>query len=842
MFTPRWGRALAVGCAILIPLLISTPSAAQSLLSSTSFNNGVSNALGIAVSTAGPLYLTGSVDGGTSQVWTARYTPGLVFQSSHVLTTPDIAQGWAVASGNGKVYVVGHVNTGGGGASDALVMRLSPSLALEATAAFRGTGGAAVSNVAYWTLVDPAGPVYVVGYLGQTLTSSDAWIAKLDPDLALLSSATFNSAGAATDSFYGIARASDGDLYAVGTLSAGGEKIWVARFDSSLVLKASATISGSAGCGYAAQGLAVALDAGGAVYVAGELCDSNARLAATLAKFSHELAPLASVRQHGASGDAQATSVSVDADGHVFAGGSQLDGGGVRDQWLAEYTPDLALRSSRTVDGGTDPRVSALAAFPAPSSGTYAAGTNGNTLAGNAWLGRLEAAPEGPLMFAGPFASVSTGGLSVSWTSAFPPATLYYAQLSTNASFAAPLTSSNTLGLSATFSGLSANSTYYAQVATAPAGPFTSLGSTVTWMQAPTSVYFDEVTTFSVVASAYSPTPAFSNLNVGLSGTNVARDGVYAGWHGEAWTTKASMGTARYFLAGAALDGRIYALGGYTTTPSTVNEVYDPAANAWTTKTAMPTGRNSLAAATLGGLVCAIGGSIPAGDTGVNQCYDPGTNAWTSKASLSPARNGTAFAVLDGLFYSVGGSSSGYMTSTDRYSIADNVWASATALPAARASAMAAVSNGRLFVFGGYATGGALSVNTYSFDAGSGLWSSRTPLSMARDSAAASPLGGKIYVTGGNNTGSLSLNEEYDPAGDTWTVRVPMPGARTGMGSAVVGGRIYLFGGSNGVRLATTEEYDPGVARQFAGLQPNTLYTFKAKARNLAGIETGETA
>ena len=50
------------------------------------------------------------------------------------------------------------------------------------------------------------------------------------------------------------------------------------------------------------------------------------------------------------------------------------------------------------------------------------------------------------------------------------------------------------------------------------------------------------------------------------------------------------------------------------------------------------------------------------------------------------------------------------------------------------------------------------------------------------------------------------------------------------MGVAAVDGKIYVIGGDGGTSQEN-ESYDPGVSTRIAGLLPNTLYSFKAKAR-----------
>jgi hypothetical protein len=80
------------------------------------------------------------------------------------------------------------------------------------------------------------------------------------------------------------------------------------------------------------------------------------------------------------------------------------------------------------------------------------------------------------------YSGIAQTGLIANWTTVFPPGTLYYTQLSTGAfpNAYAGNQSSNTYNLFAGFAGLNAGTLYYAQVATAAAGSFTSLGSVAT--------------------------------------------------------------------------------------------------------------------------------------------------------------------------------------------------------------------------------------------------------------------------------------------------------------------------------------------------------------------------
>ena len=74
------------------------------------------------------------------------------------------------------------------------------------------------------------------------------------------------------------------------------------------------------------------------------------------------------------------------------------------------------------------------------------------------------------------------------------------------------------------------------------------------------------------------------------------------------WVRKASMPTARTSLSVAAVNGKIYAIGGNDGSYLAVNEEYDPAANTWSARADMPTARHGLAAAAVNGKIYAIGG------------------------------------------------------------------------------------------------------------------------------------------------------------------------------------------------------------------------------------------
>ncbi len=72
---------------------------------------------------------------------------------------------------------------------------------------------------------------------------------------------------------------------------------------------------------------------------------------------------------------------------------------------------------------------------------------------------------------------------------------------------------------------------------------------------------------------------------LGLAGIVVAA--------GDTWTYKAIMPTARGFVSGCVLDGKLYVIGGFPSHYSVTAavEMYDPATDAWTRRADMPAAR-----------------------------------------------------------------------------------------------------------------------------------------------------------------------------------------------------------------------------------------------------------
>ena len=174
------------------------------------------------------------------------------------------------------------------------------------------------------------------------------------------------------------------------------------------------------------------------------------------------------------------------------------------------------------------------------------------------------------------------------------------------------------------------------------------------------------------------------------------------------WTVLAPMPTARQGLAIAAVNDKIYAIGGLDSSDgsflSTVEE-YNPATNAWRTVAPMPTGRYSLAAAVVNDRIYAIGGYGVGFQLTTVEEYNPFTDTWRSVAPMPTARNYLAAVVVNDRIYAIGGADAGVsgLTSIEEYNPATDTWRVLTPMPTARYALAAAVVNDRIYVIGGWA-------------------------------------------------------------------------------------------------------------------------------------------
>ncbi|MFQ6093013.1 MAG: kelch repeat-containing protein [bacterium] len=264
------------------------------------------------------------------------------------------------------------------------------------------------------------------------------------------------------------------------------------------------------------------------------------------------------------------------------------------------------------------------------------------------------------------------------------------------------------------------------------------------------------------------------------------------------------MPTPRYGLCSAVVDGKIYAIGGgqrrmMMITPLDVVERYDPRTDTWDTDVApMNSSRYNAAAAAVNGKIYVIGGRGEHGEIldSVEE-YDPQTDAWAERSPMPTLREGLALAVLHGNIYALGGSGQMGMplATVERYDPATDRWdTDVPSMVTPRISLAAAVLDSAIYAIGGFFYGPVVSVERYQPGIG---WSEVEDMIAPRGYCGAAAVKDSIFAIGGSNqNGQLNSVEAYSPFGDGgWDTIEPMNFAREGLTSSTVDDKIYAIGG-----------------------------------------------
>ncbi len=119
------------------------------------------------------------------------------------------------------------------------------------------------------------------------------------------------------------------------------------------------------------------------------------------------------------------------------------------------------------------------------------------------------------------------------------------------------------------------------------------------------------------------------------------------------WFKKADMPTARALFDAAALDGKIYAVGGMGNNFGLLYETmeeYDPFSDEWTKKSDMPRTRVGHSLAVVYGKIFVIGGHSQQDTLPVIDVYDPQNDKWLEEIEVPNPRSCFASVVTDDKF------------------------------------------------------------------------------------------------------------------------------------------------------------------------------------------------
>jgi len=313
---------------------------------------------------------------------------------------------------------------------------------------------------------------------------------------------------------------------------------------------------------------------------------------------------------------------------------------------------------------------------------------------------------------------------------------------------------------------------------------------------------------------------------------------------GGSWTQKQSMNQARGGLGVAAVNGKIYAIGGhiengsYSLNPTNgfvgTNEEYDPQTDTWTIKTSMPTPRSNFAIAACQNKIYCISNAVVGFKldeiyhlfkvpiwSGVNEVYDPATDTWETKAPMPQAALNTKANVVNDKIYIFDG------TANWVYDPDSDSWSTKASAPTEVGGYPSAVIGDKIYVVSNYSP-------VQIYDASTDCWSqgARSPR-LDPNGVAAATTGAfapkRIYlftvaqygwvpygptdITGSSRRTTFV----YDPETDSWSAGAVMPDYRVDFGVAAIDDKLYAVGGyvfddlhSNSVVInAKNEQYTP---------------------------------
>ncbi len=287
------------------------------------------------------------------------------------------------------------------------------------------------------------------------------------------------------------------------------------------------------------------------------------------------------------------------------------------------------------------------------------------------------------------------------------------------------------------------------------------------------------------------------------------------------WSDKAPMPTGRYDFATIVLDGKIYAIGGMdtidssstipATPPVSIVEVYDTTTNSWSTVAPMPTARAALVAEAVNGKIYAIGGYGVAGNLSTVEEYDPVSNTWVTKQSMPTARANLASAVVNGRIYAIGGEDVTIdpVATVEEYDPVLNTWTAKTDMPTSRFGLTAQAVGGKIYAIGGEQWDlNAVPPNAYSlaldtveeYDPISNSWTGKTPNPSKAGWWASAVVNDAIYTFAGFDTSeqvSMLPVEVYYPSIDGWGQETSITVKRLVAGGAAVNGKLFIMGGIN---------------------------------------------
>jgi N-acetylneuraminic acid mutarotase len=294
------------------------------------------------------------------------------------------------------------------------------------------------------------------------------------------------------------------------------------------------------------------------------------------------------------------------------------------------------------------------------------------------------------------------------------------------------------------------------------------------------------------------------------------------------WSAASPMPTGTGDSGVAALDGKIYVVGGSSFYPhvlpgstdmgsgtwgSSVNYAYDPATDKWRQLAPLPIGLSHVGVVGFDHKLYAFGGFtslVHANAQNAALVYDPAANSWQWLPPLGSRRGAVSAAEVGGKIHVFGGRlhDPTPLNVHEAYDPAMNQWTNKAPMPLALDHMGIAVIAGKIHIVGGRTAGQTDNVGEHDvYEAATDQWTKAAPMPTARSGGAAVYYQGLLIYAGGEckkrdpNAGfgggeDFDEAEGYEPKTDTWRTLAKLPSARQAFGAATVGSAAYFPGGT----------------------------------------------
>ncbi len=272
------------------------------------------------------------------------------------------------------------------------------------------------------------------------------------------------------------------------------------------------------------------------------------------------------------------------------------------------------------------------------------------------------------------------------------------------------------------------------------------------------------------------------------------------------WEELVPLSVRRTRFAAAALNRRLYVVGGVTPEGTTdLADVYLIDEARWESVAPRPLALANVEAVPLqGGLLVPGGCDAQGAPTTAVHFYDPERDAWEERAALPEALCGYALAADPERAYLFGGwDGSRFRAVAYAYDPLTDTWEELPPPAEARGFGGAAFLAERAFYVGGYDGDELGACEVYLPEAEA--WETCAPLLQPRGGLGLAALGGQLYAIGGGWESYLGFNERYNPNDDLWMVlESPLVGEWRNLGLAGWETSLYAVGGWSGDYLNRT--------------------------------------